>query len=331
MNKQSIIGKSKIILLLIMAITVVISAIIFGNINVSLIDFFHDDKIAKAIINLRIIRVSNAFIIGAALSISGLIYQTILRNQLAEPSILGVSSGAGLGASLMIFCGLSSKYMFVLPLGAFLGGTVAISIVLVLCSALNARSLFSINLAILIGVIISNLFSSALMTLVALAPAGELNSISWWLLGSLEGGNYQNIVFLFNLVAVTAIVTSLWGRELNLLSIDQQLSYNVGINNMALTVVFLLISSLLTSLAVSFSGIIGFVGLIVPHIIRVLWGPNIQKNVWLVFIFGGTFLVFCDLISRVVLQNRELPVGIITTGCGGIFFIYLLFKNRRSI
>ncbi|UDQ98746.1 iron ABC transporter permease [Lentisphaerota bacterium WC36G] len=308
-----------------------ICGVLFGDTSLSFAEIFDDSTINQLIVKLRVERVCFAFVIGMALSVAGLIYQAILRNQLAEPAILGVSSGAGLGACIMIFTGISLKYPITLSLGAFAGGTVAITIVLILCTILNARKLFSINLAILIGVIVSNLFSSLLMTIIALVPAGELNSVSWWLLGNLDGGNCDVILILLLVTFFAVLASCLWGRELNLLSIDQKLSYNVGLNNMAITVSFLLVASLLASLAVANSGIIGFVGLIVPHIVKIIWGQNLQKVVWIVAFFGGFFLVFCDLLSRIIIENRPLPIGIITAFFGGIFFIYLLFKEREVV
>jgi iron complex transport system permease protein len=280
------------------------------------------------IVRLRILRTILAFIAGAALSVAGVILQGLLRNPLAEPYILGVSSGAGLGALSCIILGLGRGLLGLssIPLMAFLG---AILTMLLVYNLARANGKIPVHTLILSGVIISTVFSSILIFIISMSEKEGLHSIIWWLLGNLQ-------VFDFKLVTVVGIIVMacvgaslVFWRDLNIITLGEEPAIHLGIKIEAVKKILFVLASLLTAATVSACGLIGFVGLIVPHIMRLVVGPNHKLLIPSSIMAGGLFLITCDLFARTLLAPIEIPIGAITALIGGPLFIFLLRGKRQ--
>jgi iron complex transport system permease protein len=279
----------------------------------------------REILILRITRVLTGFIIGGALSCSGVVFQAVLRNPLAEPYVLGVSSGAGLGAALAILTGLSAAGAFILPLSAFIMAILTLFIVHLLSNRGSGASLYGL---ILSGVIVSSICSSLLMFMISVASLEGMHSVLWWMLGDLEVTSYA--LLLISGVIVLAGTAGVWmmSRELNALTLGHTMAHHLGIRVKAALVAALLLATLVAATAVSVAGLIGFVGLIVPHIMRTLVGADHRRLIPAATVGGGAFLAICDALARTVMPV-EIPVGVVTALVGGPFFLYLL-KRRQT-
>ena len=279
----------------------------------------------RDILMLRLGRVLAGFIIGAALSCSGVVFQAVLRNPLAEPYVLGVSSGAGLGAALAIMTGFAGAFATALPLCAFLAAVITLAIVYGLSGNSSTPSLYSL---ILSGVVVSAVCSSLLMFIVSAASIEGMHNILWWMLGNLDMPS--DAVLGLSSLLVVAGCAALWlmARELNALTLGHQMAHHLGIRVKASIITALLLGTLVAATAVGVAGLIGFVGLIVPHIMRTLVGPDHRRLIPAAAIGGGAFLAVCDAFARTILPV-EIPVGVITALLGGPFFLFLL-KRRRT-
>lgn len=286
-----------------------------------------DTATGRAILGLRANRIIEGFFVGAALSCSGVVFQAILRNPLAEPYILGVSSGAGLGAAVCILTGITVSTIFVLPASAFVAAAITLAIVFML--AKRGGGTPSVYGLILSGVIISAICSSILMFLVSTASAEGLHSVIWWMLGNLQPTSLELLVTASVVIAIGCACTMCLCRELNALTLGNETAYHVGIRTDTTIVFGLGLATAMTAAAVSMSGLIGFVGLIVPHVMRSLVGPDHRKLIPASALMGGVFLALCDGIARSVMAY-EIPVGVITAMCGGPFFLMILTRKRKQ-
>lgn len=284
-----------------------------------------DPRSQREILTLRITRVLTGFIIGSALSCAGVVFQAVLRNPLAEPYILGVSSGAGLGAALAILTGLSAAGAFILPLSAFVMAVLTLLVVHLLSNRGGGASLYGL---ILSGVIVSSICSSILMFMISAASLEGMHSVLWWMLGDLEVTSYT-LLLISGLIVLTG-TAGVWlmSRELNALTLGHTMAHHLGIRVRTALVAALLLATLVAATAVSVAGLIGFVGLIVPHITRTLVGADHRRLVPAAAVGGGAFLAICDAIARTIMPV-EIPVGVVTALIGGPFFLYLL-KRRRT-
>lgn len=288
---------------------------------------FPDWHTQREIFLLRLSRVLSGLIVGAALSTAGVVLQAILRNPLAEPYVLGVSSGAGLGAALAILTGFSALGVFTLPLSAFCLAVATLALVYALASTSGSTpSLYSL---ILSGVIVSSVCSSLLMFLVSVAPVEGMHSILWWMLGNLDVAS--NLLLAITALVVTVGCIGLWlmAPEWNALTLGHDMAHYLGIRVRIAIGMGLLLATLITAAAVGVAGLIGFVGLIVPHVMRALVGPDHRRLIPAVALGGGAFLALCDAVARTVL-SAEIPVGVITALVGGPFFLALLRKRRKQ-
>jgi len=278
----------------------------------------------QSIFLLRVYRVLAGLFVGAALSCSGAVLQAILRNPLAEPYVIGVSSGAGLGAAVAIVSGIAAMNSTALPVCAFLSAIATLAIVYALANNAGRLSIYGL---ILSGVIVSSICSSLLMSIVALAPTEEIQSIMWWMLGNLEISSRP--LFAVSALLITFSIAGIWimAPELNALSLGRDMAHHVGVHTRISISIGLGFVTLLTSAAVSISGLIGFVGLVVPHVVRTTSGPDHRRLIPLAALTGGLFLAFCDAVARTV-ASSELPVGVVTSLIGGPFFIAVL-RGRR--
>lgn len=310
-----------------LALLIVLTALSFGTVYINVLNYFSLEPLMKEIIIMRLMEVMIAFIVGGALSVAGAGYQAVLRNVLAEPFILGISGGASVGAASAIILGVSFLGFLTLPLFAFLGALIVLSLVLLMSRGNGIE--YSSNI-ILSGVILSTVTSSILMFIISYLNMTQLNSITWWLLGNLEPENWSMIIVSAVIVFSGTFTLFLYGREINACSMGEEVGYYLGISPVKLAVLVLGISSLMTACVVSISGIIGFVGLIIPHIVRKFVGSDHRKLIPFALVYGGLYLVFCDTIARTVVHPQILPVGVVTALIGGPVFLWILNRRLRA-
>jgi len=281
----------------------------------------------RAIFGLRLSRLITGFFVGAALSCAGTVFQALLRNPLAEPYVLGVSSGAGLGAAIAILGGLASGGVLALPAAAFAGAAVSLALVFVLSADSGSPSVYGL---ILSGVIVSAVCSSVLMFLVALSSAEGLHSVLWWMLGNLHPASIRLLAACAAAIAATVAGSWLIAPELNALTLGREAAHYAGVRTGVVAALGLGLATLMTASAVAVAGLIGFVGLIVPHVVRALTGPDHRRLIPAAAVAGGVFLALCDAVARTALRAQEIPVGVVTALCGGPFFLAVLRKRRRQ-
>ncbi|MCK5845682.1 MAG: iron ABC transporter permease [Victivallales bacterium] len=295
-----------------------------GGSVINPLDFFVVDSANGIILELRFFRVLTAFVVGGALAVSGVAYQAVLRNPLAEPFILGISGGASVGAAAAIATGLAALSYGIVPLAAFCGALVVLTLVMVL--ARGAGDEYSTNV-MLSGVVAGSVCSSALMFMISVMDVETLHSVTWWMLGSLQPENRELLFLVLGLSLFGTALLFVFGRDADMLSFGEEAAFHFGISPKTSALLILGTASLLTASAVTLSGIIGFVGLIIPHILRRSFGAAHRTLFPLAFFAGGVFLMLCDTFARTALYPREIPVGVITAALGGPFFIWLINKK----
>ena len=318
-------------LLCIIFIAVLIIAPMVGFKRIALSDIwgFTDTTDGRIFWMLRFPRVLLAVCAGAALSISGMSFQAMFRNPLATPFTLGVSSGAAFGAAVYVKLGLSKFTLFGisgLTFSAFAGGLMSIIIVYGLSRKFRDFSTYTMLLA---GVAVNFFFASLILFIQYISDFTQLYWITRWLMGGLEISGYQGVmdVGIFFLIGSGIIIYN--RRELNLLSTGEEMAISRGVNiNRTKTVIFFA-SSLMVGGVVAICGPIGFVGMMVPHICRLLIGTDHAYLTPASLLFGAIFLVICDTIARSIIPPAEIPVGVITALMGGPFFIWLLAGGRK--
>ena len=314
--------KIKILSLFILFFVVVFLGIIKGSVHLSLSELLRPEN--RSILHLRFLRIFLAIIAGSGLAVAGIALQAILRNPLAEPYLLGTSSGASLGAILAIVVGFSINY---LPLAAFLGAILTTVLVYWVAKQGNKVPVQSLILA---GVVVSVAFSGMIVFLVSFYGDKALHGLLWWLWGSLQVYDFK----LLCVVSVTVILGILaifaLSQDLNAISIGEEEAIHLGINTDTIKKLLFLITSLITASLVSICGIIGFVGLIIPHIMRFVVGPNHRILIPSTCLSAAIFMVLCDLLSRTLFVPFEIPIGVITAAVGSPIFIALL-KTKQKI
>ncbi len=278
--------------------------------------------------DIRLPRLLFAFLAGCGLALCGLVFQAMFHNPLATPFTLGVASGASLGAAISVYLGLNFFLLGVTAqtLSAFCGALIAISLVFFIS---RQRSGFSTETLLLTGVAISFFFSSLILLVQYLSDVNDAFQIIRWLMGSLTVVGYDDVRQLAPFVIIAAGVIIGVGRELNLLMAGDDIAASRGVNVNRLRYLLFFVTSLCVGAIVALCGPIGFIGMMVPHICRLLIG---QDHQWLIpasLLFGGSFLIICDTLARIVIAPAELPVGVITTLLGGPFFLWLLIRNKR--
>lgn len=278
----------------------------------------------EVILRLRLERIVIAALVGGALAAAGAACQAVLRNVLADPYVLGISGGASLGAALAIISGGAAAHTLALPGGAFVGALAALALVIAPSGRADAFG----NQTLLAGVIVGAVCSSILTLLISVMGNVQLNSIVWWLLGSLQGRDPALLLPAAVIIGGAALTLLCFARETNALTLGGEMAHHLGVPPAGTTRILLAAAALLTAAAVSLAGIIGFVGLVVPHCMRRLVGADHRKLFPASLVGGAWFLIACDLLSRSVYQAQELPVGVITALIGGPMFIYLLRRRR---
>lgn len=312
--------KSFLILFALLCIAIVF-ALIKGAVNIPLAELLFRDN--RAIFNLRLLRVIAALLVGSGLVVSGIALQAILRNPLAEPYLLGTSSGAGLAAVSAVIMGVSRMYM---PLAAFLGAALSIIIVYNLA---RERGAIADKSLILSGVIVSVAFSSIIVFLVSLFGNEAMHEMNWWLWGSLQVYDYKLLILVALPVLLGLGIIYLFAQDLNAISMGEEEAVHLGIDTQNIKRILIFITALITAGLICICGIIGFVGLIVPHMMRLLVGPNHKILIPTACLAGGVFMVACDLVARTLFPPLEIPIGVITAIIGAPVFIILLKKGRK--
>lgn len=283
-------------------------------------------EVGRGILWVSTSRVIAGFVVGAALSCAGVVLQALLRNPLADPYVLGVSGGAALGAATAIFTGLAALGALAIPASAFVSGTATLALVYFIARQHETASMYGLLLS---GVIISSVCASLLMLIISLVPVEGLHSITWWMLGNLQVMSLPLLVAGSVIVALGFAGVWLIARQLNALTLGKDAAHHLGVRTELWVKAGLALATLVTAAAVSVSGLIGFVGLIIPHLVRNLLGPDHRRLVPAAALSGGLFLTLCDIAGRIIFAPLEIPVGVITALIGGPFFLVLLRKKRQ--
>ncbi|MEW8955677.1 FecCD family ABC transporter permease [Clostridium sp.] len=334
-----------ILLILVLILTMIISvslgasdisikdgALILLN-RLPIINNYIDDSYIKEstkiiLLNIRMPRVLMASLCGSILSVVGGTFQGLFKNPMADPYVLGLSSGAALGASIAIILGLD-KYIFGMGLVSIIAFIFSLITAFVVYNLSRVgRKVPTVNL-LLSGISVS-FFASSIISLIMILNSDKVEKIVFWTMGSLNGASIKEVIMLFivGIIGITVII--IYSKDLNIITIGEESAVNLGVNTERVKTILIVCSALMISFCVSFTGVVGFVGLIIPHIVRILSGPNHKTLTLLSAVLGGIFLVICDTLSRIVIPPTEIPVGIITSLFGAPFFIYLLNKDKRK-
>ncbi len=269
--------------------------------------------------NLRIPRILMALLTGINLAVTGAIYQAIFRNDMADPYMLGVSSGASLGAA---FAFIINGF---LPFWAFIGAMISNVLVIKLSGTKGKTSTMRLLLA---GLAI-NYFFSSLLSYIRIRSSNQQLAVFVWGMGSLGNASYTRVGILLFITVPVLILFYVYRKELNMLLLGDDAAKSMGVDVRRVRQILLVASSILIATNVSFTGTIGFVGLIIPHIVRLIFGSNYQKTLTICAFFGMYFVLFCDNLSRGLTNGGEIPIGILTSLLGAPYFMYLIIKERR--
>lgn len=278
--------------------------------------------------DIRLPRVLLAGLVGATLAFAGATYQGVLRNPLADPYLIGVAAGAGLGATLAFLLPVQFSFYALspVPIFAFLGAMTAVTTAYRLAK-IGTR--VPTTTLILAGVAISSLASAAMLFLFMLA-GDNLRAIFSWIMGSLNASTWGKVHLLVPYTVVMALVVLVHGRLLNVLQVNEEQAQQLGVNVERVKIILVASASIGTAAAVSVSGLIGFVGLMVPHMVRMVWGADYRTVLPLSLLYGAAFLIVADLVARTVISPGEMPVGVVTAFCGAPFFLVLLRRARGT-
>jgi iron complex transport system permease protein len=284
-----------------------------------------DNVFPYVVMEVRLPRILTSAIVGAGLSIAGVIFQGILLNPLADPYTLGISAGAAFGASIALLLDITFLGIYSLPLFAFIGAVSTLFAVMFL-SSFNGRA--SSHTLILSGIIVAAILSAGISFLKYVADE-QVSIIIFWLMGSFGSKTWADVFLTLVFVLIGFLICIFFARDLNIMSLGDRSAGSLGIETNKVRVILLITASLITAVCVSVSGIIGFVGLIIPHLMRFFVGPDNRKLIPASALIGATLLLSADTITRAVLP-REIPIGVLTALIGGPFFCYI-FRQRRTV
>lgn len=278
---------------------------------------------------VRMPRILLSALVGGALAIVGAAFQGVFRNSLADPHILGVSSGAALGATVAMLTGISVDFMGLGAIGAlaFVGAMITVFVVYQI--ARIGGELSTINM-LLTGTAMSTMLS-AIISLIMTFNKEQIDKVYMWTMGSFSAANWDKVKFLFVFSIIGFLVLVAYSGKLNILMLGEDDAKCIGIDTIKTRRIIIVIASLLVASAVSVSGVIGFVGLIIPHSIRILCGADNRKLLPYAFFVGAIFLTVCDTLARTISAPTEIPVGIITSVCGAPYFIGLIISRRKKV
>ncbi|WP_407072326.1 FecCD family ABC transporter permease [Planococcus liqunii] len=288
-----------------------------------------DETAANILWNIRMPRVVLAGLVGASLAIAGAAFQGLLKNPLADPYTLGVSSGASVGAVMTLFFGISVPFLgnYTLPVMSMLGALATMFAVMSFAKLVD-RSM-KMETVILTGIIFSSFLGSVISLMIALTGE-ELRQIIGWLLGSVSMRGWPYVQMSLPFMLIGSFLLWLQRRELNAMLFGEERAQHLGVDVKKSKLMILISGSLLTGSAVAVSGTIGFVGLVVPHMTRLVWGSDHRHVLPLSFINGAALLIICDLVSRTIISPTELPIGVITAFIGAPVFAFIFFRQRKG-
>jgi cobalamin transport system permease protein len=275
---------------------------------------------------LRLPRVLAATLVGCSLAVCGVVMQGLFRNPMASPEILGVSAGGSLGAVLAITTGLVGRSQLLLPLLTIAGALVSIALIYLLSSTRGTTSLLFIVIA---GMAISALFGGVTSGLLLFARQYEVSQYVFWTMGGLDGRTWQHILLSAPVLVPGVLALTLFSRELNLFSLGEEGAHSLGVHVERVKRLLLVLSAIITGVAISVSGPVGFVGLLVPHLLRMLVGPDHRRLIPAAALGGGLFVVVCDLVGRSVAPPFEIRVGIITAVVGSPYLLGLILRTQK--
>ncbi len=287
------------------------------------------DSWGTIIWQIRFPRIILAGLVGVALAVSGATYQGLFRNPLADPYLIGVASGAGLGATIILMTGVPLYFhgFSLLPIAAFVGGLLAVSIAYTVAKQSGGLPLTTLILA---GVAIAYL-AAAMTSYLIISSSPDVKPLLVWLLGGFIGTRWEDVYTVLPYLIPGVLVMMAYGRILNLFQLNEDEAKQLGVNVERTKLILIVVASLTTAAAVSVSGLIGFVGLIAPHAVRLVWGYDHRFLLPMAMLVGAGFLILADVVARTVVSPTELPVGVVTAFCGAPFFLYLLRRSRRLV
>jgi iron complex transport system permease protein len=287
------------------------------------------DTIASIVTDVRLPRVILAGLVGAALAVAGATYQGLFRNPLADPYLIGVAQGASLGAVIgfLLPVGWQVAGFGIIPLLAFAGALVATAAVYLLA---KVGKTLPVTTLILAGVALSALLSSIVSYLI-ISAGNKMHGIIFWLMGSFSQSRWSEIEIVLPYVAAGTAVIIIFARLLNVMQLDEEQAQQLGVNVERLKIILLAAATLVTAASVAFVGTIGFVGIIIPHTVRLIWGADHRYLLPLAVLTGAIFMIVTDLIARTAMAPTEIPIGVITAICGAPFFLYLLRRRKKAI
>ena len=329
----------KILIIIILVFISIILSICIGNVFISpkeIISIFiykifspnliYNKINADIIFNIRLPRSILAFFVGASLSLTGIVMQSILRNPLASVYNLGISSGAGLGASLLIITGINFNQYFISAVSTLFA---FITIIFILFIAGRIDKYMNNNSIILAGIVIS-LFLYSLMSFFIYIFPKYSNRIILWQLGNLYLKNFLDILIIILITVIFLIVLMKYSTVLDIMTFGDTTSLSLGVNAKKMRIFFIIVSSFITAILVSFVGIIGFVDLVSPHIVRKIFGAKHIVAIPMSALFGGMLLNIADIFSRIMVQGANIPIGIVTALIGAPFFLYIFLNNKAA-
>ena len=323
-----------ITILLISLIVIFIGSITLGSFDFSIKALLSNSNSLDNIVllEIRIPRVFLAAFVGASLGLSGASLQGLFRNPLADPGLIGVSAGAALGASLIIVLGsgVLPDFIFgtlILPISAIIGASLVISLLYLFTQGFGYQG---ITYMLLVGIAVNAFASVGIGILTYISTDSELRGLTFWTMGSFGGASWQLIMPAIIIITLTMIWMIPSSRKLDLLQLGEPEAYRLGVDVKKLKFKVIISSAITVGISVSLSGMIGFVGLVVPHLVRLIGGVNHNYLLPGSALLGASLMMSADLISRILIQPAELPVGLITSAIGAPFFLWLIFRIRKS-
>jgi iron complex transport system permease protein len=325
----------------------IIVSVAFGAANISILDAYRiivskipiikelvnakniNESSMQIVINIRLPRILVAAIVGCGLSVVGAVYQSIFKNSMSDPYILGVSSGAALGASIAIVLGFDFTIIKISGT-AFMAFIFAISTTFIVYNIARVGNKVSSLYMLLAGVAISFLLSS-LISIIMIFNKNQMDQIIFWTMGSFSTSSWKQVEFLSFAILPLIFIIMFFARDINVIFVDEESARTLGIDSDMIKKLMLLLSSIIVSAIVSVSGIIGFIGLIIPHAVRMVYGGDNRIVIPISAVIGAGFMIICDALARTLLAPVEIPVGAITAVFGAPYFIYLLYINKRAI
>lgn len=279
------------------------------------------------IMQIRLPRIVAALSAGVALAVSGAAIQGLFRNPMASPDVLGISAGASLGAVVALSAGAGVAFPQLIPVAAFVGAVMAALLVYAIATYAGSTHLLYVVLA---GLAVSSVLNGAVSAVLMIAEEYAVSQFIFWTMGGLEGSTWARIVPPVPIVVVLTLVLTLRARAINVLSLGEEQAHSLGIHVERTKVMVLLVGATLTAMAIATAGPIAFVGLMVPHLVRILIGPDHRVLIPVSALAGGVFLVAADTVARTLIAPREIETGIVTALVGGPYFIFLIIRAQRE-